>query len=149
MWYAPGMGKDPARLCLGTIYYQSVTTKSRMRKMHPWQELKTQTPQLQHHLWIVSLLMQSHLGWSHQMQQLTHPRVVWINLLYLYVAHEQLRTDSHGGTRILVCWQTIVLLASGMHWLVCVFLCMLYPVCMPFSGEVQCEHTLLIPPHVC
>ena len=26
---------------------------------------------------------------------------------------------------------------------------MLYQVCTMFSGEVQCEYTLLIPPHVC
>ena len=114
--------------------------------MHPWQELKTPTPQLQCHLWIVSLLMQGDLGWSHQTQQVTHPRVVQINLLHL---HKQPRNNSHGGTRILVCWQLPVHLASQMHWLVCVSVSMLYPACTPFSGEVQCEHTLLIPSHVC
>ena len=113
--------------------------------MYPWQELNTQTPQLQHCLWIVHLLMQNHLGWSHQAQQVTHPRVVLINLLHLDLAHVQPITDSHGGTGTLVCKQIPGHLASGMHELAF----MLYHVCTTFSGEVQCEHTLLIPSHVC
>ena len=53
------------------------------KDMHPWQELKITTLQLQCHLWTVCLLMQDHLGWSHQAQQVTHPRAVWISLLHL------------------------------------------------------------------
>ena len=120
-----------------------------MRRIHAWQELKAPTLQLQHHLWMVSLLMQGHLGWSCQVQQVTHPRVVWINLLHLDAVQEQPGTDFCGGTGIFVCWQIPACLAYGMYWLVCVFVCMLYPVCTLFSEEVQCEHTLLIPPHVC
>ena len=33
--------------------------------------------------------MQDHLEWSHQAQQVAHPRVVQINLLHLDAAHEQ------------------------------------------------------------
>ena len=95
-----------------------------------------QTPQLQCHLWIVSLLMQNHLGQSHQAQQATHPTVVLINLLHLDVAHVHPGTDSHGGTRTLVCWQIPVHPASGMHGLVYVFVFILYAVCTPFSGKV-------------
>ena len=143
------MGKGAARPYIGTIYCPSVPTWSRMRRMHLWQELKAPTLQLQCHLWIVSLLMQGYLGWSHQVQQVTHPRVVQINLLHLDVAPTQPRTDSCGGTRISVCWQIPVHPASGMYWLVCVSVSMSYHVCTPFSGEVQCEYTLRIPSHVC
>ena len=104
MWYAPGMGKG--------------ATKGRMRRTHPWQELRKPILQLQCHLWIVSLLMQDHLGWSHQVQQVMHPRVVWINLLHLDAAPEKPRTDFHGGTRILVYKQIPGHLMSVMHGLV-------------------------------
>ena len=76
------------------------------------------------------------------------PRVVQINLVHLDTAHEQPRTDFHGGTGISVCWQIPVCLASGMHWSVCVSVSMSYPVCTPFSGEVQCEHTLYLFHHM-
>ena len=99
--------------------------------MHPWQELNTQNPQLQHHLWIVHLLMQNHLGQSHQAQQVTCPRVVLINLLHLDVALVQPGIDSHGGTGNLVCKQIPGHSTSGMHGLVF----MLYQVCRMFSGE--------------
>ena len=56
----------------------------------------------EHHLWIVSLLMLDHLGWTHQAQQVAHPRVVQISLLHPDVAPEQSATDFHGGTGILV-----------------------------------------------
>ena len=116
--------------------------------MHPWQELRTTTLQLQCHLWTVSLLMQDHLGWSHQAQQVANPRVVWINLLHLDTACKPPRTDSHGGTRILVCWQIPVCPASGMHLSACVSLRVIS--CLTsFSGEVQCEHTLPSPSNVC
>ena len=82
-------------------------------------------------------------------EQVTHPRVVWINLLHLDMAHGKPRTNFHGGTGILVCWQLPVHPASGMLWLGCVSVFMLYLACTPFSGEVQCEYTLLILPHVC
>ena len=113
--------------------------------MHPWQELWTTTLQLQHHLWTLSLLMQDHLGQSHQTQQLTHPGVVWINLLHLDTTHKKPGTNFHGGTRISGWWQLPVHLASGMHWLDCVSVSMLYLACKPFSREVQCEYTLPIP----
>ena len=67
------------------------------------------------------------------------PRVVWINLLHLDMAHKKTRTNFHGGTGISVCWQPPVHLASGMHWLDCVTVSMLYLACTLFSGEVQCE----------
>ena len=122
-----------------------------MRRMHPWQELRTTTlqPANLHHLWTVSLLIQDHLGQSHQQQQVTHPRVVWINLFHLDVAYEKPRTDFHGGTGISVCWQLPVHPASGMHCLDFVSVSMLFLACTPFSGEVQCEYTLLIPSCVC
>ena len=149
MRYTPGMGKGTAGPYIEIICFPSTPTWGRMRRMHPGQELRTTTLQLQCHLWIVSLLMHYHLGWSHQVQQVTHPRVLWINLLHLDMAHEKPRTNSHGGTRVLVCWQIPVHPASGMHWLVCVSVSMLYPACTPLSGEVQCKYTLLIPPHIC
>ena len=113
--------------------------------MHPWQELRTITLQLQYHLWTVSLLMQDYLGWSHQVQQVAHPRVVWINLLHLDAAPKKPGPDSYRGTGILVCRQISGHPTSGMHGLVF----MPYQVCAMPSGEVQCEHTLLFPSHVC
>ena len=89
-----------------------------MRRTHPWQELRITMLQLQCHLWTVGLLMQDHLGQSHQAQQVTHPRVVWISLLHLDAVFGKPRTDFHGGTGILVCRQILVHLASGMHELV-------------------------------
>ena len=85
--------------------------------------------------------MQDHLGWSHQEQQVALPRVVQINLLHLDVAHKKPRTNFHGGTGILICWQLPVCLTSGMHWLDCASVSMLYLACTPFSGEVQYEDT--------
>ena len=114
-----------------------------------WQELNTQTLQLQHHLWTVSLLTQSYPGWSCQKQQATCPRVVLINLLHLDAVHVQPRTNSHGGTRTLDCWQILAHPASGMHGLVYVFVFILYHACTLFLWEVWCKHTLLIPSHVC
>ena len=88
MWYAPGMGKGTARPHIGTICFPSTPTEGRMRRMHPWQELRIPTLQLQHHLWTVSLLMQDDQEWSHQMQQVTHPRVVQIILLHSDMAQK-------------------------------------------------------------
>ena len=136
MWYTPGMGGGAAGPCMGTICYLSVPTWSRMRRMHPWQDLSTQALKLPHHMCTVSLLIQSHLEQPHQTQQATHPRVVQINLLHSDAAHVQPRTDSHGGTRSLHCWQIPAHLASGMHRLVCVFVFILYHVCTPLSWEV-------------
>ena len=140
MWYAPGMGRGTAGPCIGTICYLSVPTWSRMSKMHPWQELNTQAPQLQCHLWTVSLLMQSHLGWPHQTQQATCLRVVQTNLLHSDAAHIQPGTNVHGGTRTLHCWQIPAHLASGMHGLVCVFVFILYVTiaicnCLRYTGD--------------
>ena len=80
--------------------------------------------------------MQDCLGQLHQAQQVAHPRVVQINLLHLDAAP---RTDFHGGTRILVCWQILDQPASGMHELACVSVCIFCSVCIPFSGEVHCK----------
>ena len=107
--------------------------------MNLWQELRITKHQLQCHLWTVSLLMEDHLGWSYQAQQVTHPRVVQISLLPLDAVYGKPRMDFHGGTRISVCWQISVHLAFGMHGSVCVFASMSYSVCTPFSGRVQCE----------
>ena len=104
-----------------------------------WQELKITTLQLQCHLWTVCLLMQDCLGWSHQAQQVTHPRVVQISLPHLGAVCGKPGTNFHGGTRILVCWQISVHPASGMHGLVCVYDSMSHSICTPFSGRVQCE----------
>ena len=83
--------------------------------------------------------MQDHLGWSHQAQQVAHLRVVQIDLFHLDTAPESPGTDFHGDTRILVCWQILDQLASGMHRLACISVCILCSVCIPFSGEVQCK----------
>ena len=95
-----------------------------MRRTHPWKELKAPTLQLQCHLQIVSLLMQGHLGWSHQTQQVTHPMVVWINLLHLDVAHEKPGPDSCVGTGIFVAdtspsgiWVALVGLCVCLHFI--------------------------------
>ena len=82
--------------------------------MHPWQELRTTMLQLQCHLWIVTLLMQDHLGWSHQAQQVTQPRVVLINLLHLHGTQNP-GTFFHGGTRISVYKQVPGHPMSGTH----------------------------------
>ena len=89
----------------------------------------------------MSQLTQNCLGQSLPAQQVTWPKVFWINLLHLNAAHEQPQTDSHGGTRILVCWQIPVCPASGMHGFICAFVFILYPVCTSFSGEVHCKHS--------
>ena len=93
MWYAPGKGMGTARPCIWTICYLSLPTYSRLRKMHQWQELSIQAPQLQCHLWRVSLLMQSCQGHQCQTQQATCLRVVWINLLHSDTAHVQPRNQ--------------------------------------------------------
>ena len=49
------------------------------------------------------LLVPDHLGWSHQAQQVSQPRVVQINLLHLDVALEPPGTNFHGGIEISVC----------------------------------------------
>ena len=139
------MGKGAARPCKGTICFPSDWTRDRMRRMYPWQELRITTLQLQHHMWTVSLLMQDCLGQSHQVQQVAHSWVVQINLLLLDMAHEKPRTNFHGGTQTLVYRQTWGHPTSGMHGLVF----FLYQVYTTLSGEVECEHTLLLPSNVC
>ena len=49
---------------------------------------------LQFHLWTVSLLMQDCLRQSHQVQQITHPRIVWINLLHVDAVYKNLKPTS-------------------------------------------------------
>ena len=145
MWYAPGMRKGTAGPCIGTICFPSTPPLGRVRRMHPWQELRTTILQLQCHLWIVTLPLQDCLGQSHQVHQVTHPRVVQINLLHLDTAPKKLRIDFHGGTRILVYKHVPGHPTSGMHGLVF----MPYLVCTMLSGEVQYEHTLQLPSNVC
>ena len=139
MWYAPGMGKGTARPCIGTICFPSILKWSRAKWINPWPELEIPPLWLQCHLWIVHLLMQDCLGWTHQAQWVAHPRVVQIDLPYLDTAPKPPRTNFHGGTRTLVCWQILGWPASGMHRLACVSVCILCSVCILFSGEVQCK----------
>ena len=75
---------------------------------------------LQCHLWVMHLLSQDCLGWSHQTQQTTHSREVQINLLHLDVALGSPGTDFLGGTKILVGWPILDQLAFEMHGLTCV-----------------------------
>ena len=139
MWYAPGMGKGAAGPYIGTNHQPA--TQGRMRRMHPWQELRVTALQLQCHLWTVCMLMQDHLGQSHQVQQVTHPRVVWISLLCLDAVCRKPRTTFHGGTRISACRQIPVCLASGMHELVCVSVSISYSVCSPFLEEYSVDNS--------
>ena len=48
-------------------------------------------------------------------------------------------TDAGSSAIILVCRQVLDQLASGMHGLACVSVCILYFACVPFSGEAQCK----------
>ena len=139
MWYAPGMEKGAVGPCIGTICFPSILTWCRVKWINLWPDLKIPPLILQCHLWIVCLLMQDHLGWSHQAQQVAHPRVVQINLPHLDVAPKSPGTDFHGGTRTLVCWKILEWPASGMHRLTYMSVCILCSLCIPFSGEVQCE----------
>ena len=84
----PRDGEGCSQTLHRNYFFPSTPTQGRMRRAHPWQELRITTLQLQCHLWTVSLLMQDHLGWSHQAQQVAHPMVVWINLLHLDLAHK-------------------------------------------------------------
>ena len=117
--------------------------------MNLWQELRITMLQLQCHLWIVSLLIQDHLGWSHQAQQIAHPRVVWISLLHLDAVCGKPRTDFHGDTRISVCRWIPVHLAPGMHGLVCVSASMSYLPVHCFLEEYSMKNTVLISSCVC
>ena len=46
MWYASGMWKAAARPYIGTICFPSTPTQGRMRRMHPWWDLRVTTLQL-------------------------------------------------------------------------------------------------------
>ena len=85
------------------------------------------------------LLMQDHLGWSHQTWQIAHPRAVQTDLLHLDMAPEPPETNFHGGIEILVCWQILDQLAFGTHGFAFVYVCTSCFVCILFSGEVQCK----------
>ena len=102
-----------------------------------------------HHLLIVSLLMQDCLRWSHQVQQVAHPGVVWISLLHLGRVCGKPRTDFHGGTRILVCRWIPVHLAPGMHGLVCVSPFMSYLPVQNFLEEYSMNNTVLVLSCIC
>ena len=117
--------------------------------MNLWQELRITMLQLQCHLWIVSLLMEDHLGWSHQAQQVACPRVVWISLLTLDAVCSKPGTDFHGGTRILVYRQIPYHPISWMHGLFCVSVSMSYCVCIPFLEEYSVTNTVLVSSCVC
>ena len=84
----PRDGEGQAGPCIGTICFPSILTWRRAKWINPWPELGMPPLQHQCHLWIVCLLMQDHLGWSHQAQQVPHPRVVQIHLLHLDAAPE-------------------------------------------------------------
>ena len=43
MWYAPGMGKGAAKPYIGTIYYPSVLTWSRMKQIGPEERVENNT----------------------------------------------------------------------------------------------------------
>ena len=149
MWYTPGMGKGAARSYIGTICFPSTPTQGRMRRMHLWQEFRVMTLQLQCHLWAVCLLMQDHLGQSHQAQQVAHSKVVWISLLCLDAVCRKPRNDFNGGTRIPACRNIPVHPASGMHELVCVSVSISYSVLHCFLEEYSVDYTLHAPSCVC
>ena len=148
MWYASGMGKGAARPYIGTICFSSTPTQGRMRRMHLWQELSATILQLYHHLWAVHLLMQDCLGWSHQAQHVTHPRVVWVSLLHLDAVCGKPGTDFHGGTGISACRQIPFHPASGMNWSVCLSPYQILYV-HHFLEEYSVDKTLLAPSCVC
>ena len=120
-----------------------------MRRTNPWQELRITTHQLQHHQWTVSLLMQDHLGWSYQVLQITHPRVVWISLLHLDVVCGKPRTKFHGGIQVSVCSWIPVHLAPQMHGSVCVSASMSYLPVHHFLEEYSVNNTVLVSSCTC
>ena len=97
----------------------------------------------------MSLPNQSCLGWPCWTQQATHIRIVRTNLLHLDMAHVQHGTNFHDSTAILHYYQISACLASWMPGLVCAFASTWYHACTPFSWEVQCKHTLLVPSQFC
>ena len=119
MWYAPGTGKGAARPYIGTICSPSTQPRAG-EKDEPVVGVGMTPLWLQCHLWVMHLLRQDCLGWSHQNWQITHPRAVQINLLHSNVALKPPGTNFHGGIKILVCWPILDQLASGMHGLACV-----------------------------
>ena len=137
----PSNGEGCSRPYIGTICFLSTPTQGRMRRMHSWQELRIPTLQLQHHLWTVSLLMQDCLGWSHQAQQVAHPRVFQINLLHLDVAHKNPEPTSMEVPEFWFAGRYQSIWHMGC---IAVSVTMSYPVHTLLSGEVLCEYTLLI-----
>ena len=120
-----------------------------MWRTNPQQELRITMLQLQYPLWIVSLLMQNHLEWSHQAQQVVHPRVVWISLLHLDAVCGKPRPDFHGGTGNLVCRWKPVHPAPGVHGLVSVSASMSYLPLHHFLEEYSVNSTVLVSSCVC
>ena len=121
MWYAPGMGKGAARPYIGTICYPSTLTWGRAKQMNLKRESK-----------ITPLHLQCHL-------QTTFCKTVQINLLLLDAAPKPPGTNFPGGIKILGCQQVPGQLASWMHGLTCVSVCLFYLVCILLSGEVPCR----------
>ena len=149
MWYTPGMGKGAARPCIGTICFPSILTYSRVKWINPWPELRIPLLWLQCHLWVVHLLRQDCLGWSHQAQQAAHPRVVQIDLLHLDMAPEPPGTNFHGGIEI---W------SAGRYWTDQHLKCIGWPVYLSaycalsvyhFLGKYSVKCTLLATSDVC
>ena len=124
------------------------TTLEQTRKMHPWEGLSIQTPQLQHHLWTVSLLMQSCLGWQHQTQQATCLRVGWINLLHSDAAHIQPGTNSMEVQELCITARYKPAWHLGyMGWSVYLSTCYIMSVHC-FCGKYSVS-TLLVPSYIC
>ena len=121
MWYALGMGKGTDGPCIGTICYPSTLTWGRAKQMNLKRESK-----------ITPLWLQCHL-------QTTFCKTVQIDLLLLDAALKPPGTNFPGGSKILGCQQAPGQLASGMHGLTSVSVCLFYLVCTLLSGEVQCR----------
>ena len=94
--------------------------------------------QLQCQLWTVILLMQDHLGWSHQVQQVADPRVVQISLLYLDAVCGNPEPTSMGVTELWFTgrYQPIQHLGC-VDWYLYLSPCHILSI--PFSGRLQCE----------
>ena len=72
--------------------------------------------------------------------EVTHPRVIWINLLHLDIPWRYQNFGLLAATSPSSIWDALVGQCICLHVIACL---------IPFSGEEQCEYTLLVPPHVC
>ena len=112
--------------------------------MNPWQELRITTYQPQHQPMDSEPADARPSG----MQQVTHPRVVWISLLHL---------DAVCGNPGLTSMEVLEFWFAGRYWsiqhldawIVCISASMSYSVCIPFLEEYSVNNTLLVPSCVC